>query len=126
MTNKILKVLVGLPAFLFLVIGLRWLVDPGGVAPEFGFTLATGVGLSTQVGDMSAFMLLLSFCIMTALVSGRRLWYYPPIMLLSLAAMGRIVAWLFHGAALPLNMIAPEIIVPVLLFVASRRLPERD
>ena len=126
MMNKVLKVLVALPAVLFLIIGLRWLVDPAGVAPEFGFPLATGVGLSTQVGDMSAFMLLLGICMLTALVSGRRLWYYPPIILLSLAALGRIIAWLLHDAALPVNMIAPEVIVASLLLFASRRLPERD
>ena len=126
MINNVLKVLVALPAVLFLVMGLRWLVDPAGIAPQFGFPLATGVGLSTQVGDMSAFMLLLGICILTALVSGRRLWYYPPIILLSLAALGRIIAWLLHDAALPVDMVAPEVIVPILLFLASRRLPDRD
>ncbi len=126
MINKILKVIVALPAVLFLVMGLRWLVDPAGIAPEFGFPLATGVGLSTQVGDMSAFMLLLGICILTALVSGRRVWYYPPIILLSLAALGRIIAWALHDAALPVQMIAPEVVIPILLLLASRRLPERD
>ena len=126
MINKVLKVLVALPAVLFLVMGLRWLIDPAGIAPEFGFPLATGVGLSSQVADMSAFMLLLGICILTALVSGRRLWYYPPIILLSLAALGRVLAWLLHDAALPVGMIAPEVIIPILLLVASRRLPERD
>ena len=126
MINKVLKVLVALPAVLFLVMGLRWLIDPAGIAPEFGFPLATGVGLSSQVADMSAFMLLLGICILTALVSGRRLWYYPPIILLSLAALGRVLAWLLHDAVLPVGMIAPEVIIPILLLVASRRLPERD
>lgn len=53
--NKVLKILVLLPAILFLVTGLRWLVAPAGVAPMFGLTLDQGVGLSSQVGDMSAF-----------------------------------------------------------------------
>ena len=58
--NKILKILVLLPAILFLVTGLRWLVAPAGVAPMFGLTLDEGVGLSSQVGDMSAFFLTLA------------------------------------------------------------------
>lgn len=124
--NRFLKLLVALPAVLFLVTGLRWLLAPAGVAPQFGLTLEEGVGLSSQVGDMSAFFLLLGVCMLTALVSGRRTWYYPPIILLSLTALARIVAWLFHDAALAVDLIAPEIIVSVILLVASRRLPERD
>ncbi len=123
--NRLLKVLVLLPAILFLVIGLRWLVAPAGVAPQFGLILQHGVGLSSQVGDMSAFFLLLGICMLTALVSGRRSWYYPPIILLSLTAVGRTLAWLLHDAALAVDLIAPEVIVALILLVASRRLPDR-
>ena len=120
--NRILKILVLLPAVLFLVTGLRWLVAPTGVASNFGLTLDQGVGLSSQVGDMSAFFLTLSSCLLIALISGRRSWYYPAIMLLSLTAIGRIVAWLVHDAALALDLIAPEVVVSIILLVASRRL----
>ena len=123
--NKILKILVLLPAILFLVTGLRWLVAPAGVAPMFGLTLDQGVGLSSQVGDMSAFFLTLASCMLIALISGRRIWYYPAIMLLSLTAVGRIMAWLVHDATFALDLIAPEVIVSIILLVASRRLPEK-
>jgi hypothetical protein len=122
--NRILKVLVLLPAILFIVTGLRWLVAPAGVAPMFGLTLAEGVGLSSQVGDMSAFFLTAGICMLVALVSGSRTWYYPPVMLLLLTAAGRIIAWLVHDAALAADMIGVEVIVSVILLVASRRLPE--
>ncbi|MDA9941426.1 hypothetical protein N9C62_02350 [Luminiphilus sp.] len=122
--NRILKILVLLPAVLFLVTGLRWLVAPTGVASNFGLTLDQGVGLSSQVGDMSAFFLTLSSCLLIALISGRRSWYYPAIMLLSLTAIGRIVAWLVHDAALALDLIAPEIIVSIILLIAARRLAD--
>jgi hypothetical protein len=123
--NKILKILVVLPAILFIVTGLRWLVAPAGVAPMFGLTLADGVGLSSQIGDMSAFFLTLGICMLVALVSGRRVWFYPSIMLLSLTALGRVLAWLVHDAALAVDLIAPEVIVAALLLVASRRLPDQ-
>ena len=122
--NKVLKILVLLPAILFLVTGLRWLVAPTGVAPMFGLTLDQGVGLSSQVGDMSAFFLTLASCMLIALISGRRSWYYPAIMLLSITAVGRVLAWLVHDATLALDLIAPEVIVSIILLVASRRLPE--
>jgi energy-converting hydrogenase Eha subunit E len=122
--NKVLKILVLLPAILFLVTGLRWLVAPAGVAPMFGLTLDQGVGLSSQVGDMTGFFLTLGSCMLIALISGRRSWYYPAIMLLSITAVGRILAWLVHDATLALDLIAPEVIVSIILLVASRRLPE--
>ena len=122
--NKVLKILVLLPAILFLVTGLRWLVAPAGVAPMFGLTLDEGVGLSSQVGDMSAFFLTLGSCMLIALISGRRSWYYPAIMLLAITAVGRVLAWLVHDATLALDLIAPEVVVSIILLVASRRLPE--
>jgi hypothetical protein len=62
---------------------------------------------------------------LTALVSGRRNWYYPPIILLSLTAVGRVLAWLLHDAALVVDLVIPEVIVAVILLVASRHLPEQ-
>ncbi len=124
--NRILKVLVLLPAILFLVMGLRWLVAPAGMAPMLGLTLDQGVGLSSQVGDMSGYFLTLGSCMLIALISGRRSWYYPAIMLLSITAVGRILAWLVHDATLALDLIVPELLVSVILLLASRLLPEKS
>lgn len=126
MIDRGLKLLVLLPALLFLSTGLRWLVAPAGVAPDFGLTLETGIGLSSQVGDMAGFFLTLGLCILLALVTNRRAWYYPAMLLLLLTAIGRILAWLFHDAALATELIAPEISVFLILLVASRRLPSRE
>ena len=122
--NKILSALVFLPAILFLVTGLRWLVDPAGVAPEFGLVLGDGLGLSSQVGDMSSFFLTMGILMLVALVTGRRVWYYPPAMLLLLTAIGRLIAWLVHDAALAPQQIGVEVVVTVILLVASRRLAQ--
>ena len=119
--NRILQLLVLLPAILFVVMGVRWLVDPAGVAPDFGLVLGEGLGLSSQVGDMSGYFLTLGICMLAALVSGRRIWYYPPMLLLLLTAVGRVIAWLLHDAALA-PQIAVEIVVAVILLVAARRL----
>jgi hypothetical protein len=124
--NTAIRLLVLLCGILFLVTGLRWLLAPAGVAPEFGLVLGSGVGLSSQVGDMSAFFLTLGVCILMGLTTQRTLWYFPPIILLSLTAVGRILAWLLHDAALATNLIAPEIIVALILLAASRRLPAQD
>jgi len=125
MINTAIKLLVLLFGILFLVTGLRWLLAPAGIAPDFGLALGSGMGLSSQVGDMSAFFLTLGVCMLTGLTTQRSVWYYPPIMLLLLTAVGRVLAWLLHDAALATQLIAPEVIVSLVLLFASRRLPSR-
>ena len=121
--NIALRAIVLLCGVLFIITGLRWLLAPAGVAPEFGLVLSTGVGLSSQIGDLSAFFLTLGVCILMGLITQRTIWYYPPIILLSLTAIGRVLAWLLHDAALATGLIAPEVIVALILLIASRRLP---
>ena len=121
--NVALRAIVLLCGVLFIIAGLRWLLAPAGVAPEFGLVLSSGVGLSSQIGDMSAFFLTLGVCILMGLTTQRTIWYYPPIILLSLTAVGRVLAWLLHDAALATDLIAPEVIVALILLIASRRLP---
>ena len=121
--NFALRAIALVCGVLFIVTGLRWLLAPVGVAPEFGLVLSSGVGLSSQIGDMSAFFLTLGVCILMGLITQRAIWYYPPIILLSLTAVGRLLAWLLHDSALAMNLIAPEVIVALILLIASRRLP---
>ena len=123
--NTAIKLLVLLFGILFLVTGLRWLLAPAGIAPDFGLALGSGIGLSSQVGDMSAFFLTLGVCILMGLTTQRSVWYHPPIILLLLTAVGRVLAWLIHDAALAIQLIAPEVIVSLVLLFASRRLPSR-
>ena len=122
----LVRILVLVPGVLFLVTGLRWLLAPAAVAPEFGLVLGSGIGLSSQVGDMSAFFLTLAVCILMGLTTQRSIWYYPPIILLLLTAIGRTLAWLLHDAALATDLIVPEMVVALILFLASRYLPERS
>lgn len=122
MMNKLLSIVVGLAGVFFVLTGLRWLVDPSAVAGQFGMTLSTGVGRSTQIGDLAAFFLTLGLSILLALVTSKRAWYYPGMMLLGFAAFGRMVAWLLYDAAFATDMILVEVIVTGLLVLASRRL----
>lgn len=121
--NKILKLLVLLPAILFVTMGVRWLVAPAGIAPDFGLTLDAGVGLSAQIGDMTGYFLTLGSCMLIALVTERRSWYYPPMMLLAITGLARIIAWLFHDATFVASAIIVELVVAIILLLASRRLP---
>ena len=125
-TKRLLTLLVVLPGVLFTVMGVRWLVDPAGIAPTLGLNLESGLGLSSQIGDLAGFFLVAGLCILLAVVTNRRTWYYPPIMLLSFAAIGRLVAWIVHDAAFAPQQIGFEVVIAAILLVASRYLPARD
>ena len=120
--NSLLRALVALPAIGFLVIGLRWAIDPSSAASDLGMTLLSGVGRSSQIGDLGALFLSMGSMILIALTTGQRSWFYAPALMLSLIAVLRILAWLLHGAALTLDMIILEVIVASLLLLASSRL----
>ncbi|MEL0038707.1 MAG: hypothetical protein VW983_05530 [Halieaceae bacterium] len=122
MVAKLLRLLTLLTGLLFTLTGVQWWVMPDAVAPQFGLTLDTGLGLSSQIGDMSAFFLLLGFCALMALVTRRGVWYTPAIVLLVLTAIGRIIAWVVHGAAFATDQIALELLVAVIYWLAARSL----
>tara|TARA_B110000483_G_scaffold22728_1_gene26283 strand:+ start:1595 stop:1969 length:375 start_codon:yes stop_codon:yes gene_type:complete len=113
-----------IPAILFVVTGIRWLVAPAEVAPSFGLTLSEGIGLSSQVGDLASFFITLGSCMLIALITELRSWYYPPMMLLAIAAIGRTIAWLLHDATLAVSQIMIEVTVALILLLASRHLPQ--
>jgi hypothetical protein len=125
-SRRLFALIVTLPGLLFIVLGLRWLVDPAGASPSLGLSVETGFGLSSQIADLSAFFLVIGLSILIAVATRKRSWFYPPVMLLLIAAAGRLVAWLVHGASFALQAIAFEVAVAVLLLIASRYLPERD
>ena len=124
--NKVLQVLVVLAALFFLVIGLRWAVDPAGAAATLGMALLDGAGRSSQIADVGVFFLAVGMMILTAVVTGRRSWYHVPALMLFGAAIYRTLAWLFHGAPFAADGIAVELVVGSLLLVAGARLAEGE
>jgi hypothetical protein len=120
--NKLLQVLVVLAALFFIVVGLRWAVDPAGAAAMLGMPLLEGAGRSSQMADTGVFFLATGMLILTAVVTARRSWYHVPALILFGAAIYRIVAWLFHDAAFVADGLAVEVVVGSLLLLAGARL----
>ena len=123
--NKVLRIIVTLPAIIFIVTGLRYAVDPVAAAAQFGMPLLEGVGRSTQIGDMGAYFLSLGIFILIALSTRRRVWFYPPAIIIGLTAVFRVIAWLVHDATLATDQILPEVIFTFLFLYAANRLTEK-
>lgn len=122
--KTLFRVLVALPAILFVVMGLRWAVDPSGAAPGLGMTLMEGVGLSSQIADVGSFFTAMGIMMLLGLITAKRSWFQAPALMLALAAALRILAWLVHDAALALDMIIVEVVLAAVLLLASSRLSQ--
>ena len=122
--KTVFRVLVALPALLFVVMGLRWAVDPAGAAPGLGMTLMEGVGLSSQIADVGAFFLAMGMMMLIGLITAKASWFHAPALMLGIAAVFRVLAWLVHDAALALPMIVVEVVMATVLVLAASRLAQ--
>ena len=119
--NKFLNILTYAIGLLFLFNGLMWLISPTDIASSLGMPLLTGHGLSTQIGDLASFFLVVGIFTLLGAYTKDTHWLYAPAALVGFAAISRIIAYLAHGAALSTDKIAVEVIVmSILLFVVKK------
>lgn len=109
-----------LPALTFICVGLSWWFAPDFAGSLLRMELLEGAGLTTQLADLASFFLTLGCCMLIGVLTRSPVWFLPAILLLSFAVVGRLIAWLFHGAALTLDMIIVEMVVITLLLFACR------
>ena len=114
------RVLSGLVGLMMLVNGVRFLIDPAGAAAGLGMELLSGVGASTQIGDLSAFFFSIAIFIALAQRRGASHWLLPAAVLLGGAAVTRTLAAAVGHAPFAAQFIVPEVIMATLLVVAAR------
>ena len=123
--NYMLQAAIWLPAMAFIFVGLCWWIAPDFIGSQLRMELLEGAGLSAQIADIASFFLTLGCCMLIGLLSRNTVWFIPAILLLGFAILGRLIAWLFHGADLTTGMIAVEVVVVLLLSISlSKRLRE--
>lgn len=120
--DNFFNILLYLIGTLFLLMGLQWLIDPTSAANGLGMVLLSEHGLSTQIGDFSSFFLVIGTFTLCAAYKNNTVWLYTPIALFGFAAFSRIIAFLFHDAALSTDKILVELILAgFLLFLVKRK-----
>ena len=124
--RKILRILVTLPAILFVVMGLRWITDPAGAASSLGMPLLNGLGRSSQIGDVGTLFLTMGLMILIGLVTRARPWFYAPALMLAVIALFRILAWLVHDAPPAIDMVMVELVIATLLVLAAPKLSQQQ
>jgi hypothetical protein len=123
--GRFLRALVQLPPLLLALIfgaqGIMWLINPASAVRFWGFAVPEGgLGLSSMIGALAGWALTIAVCLSLALLRRQRFWYYPPMMIFGILAIGRIVASAVHGAPHLPERYIPELIFVVMLYLASR------
>jgi len=117
----LLNVLVTFFSLVFLFVGLCWAVAPSIASSFLGMTLMEGLGLSSQIGDVGAFFLGAGTFIALGIKTQNFVWYNAAALLVGLASMMRLIAWVAHDALFAFEQIIAEIVIVVVLVVTSRR-----
>ena len=123
--GRFLRALVQLPPLLLALIfgaqGIMWLINPPSAVRFWGFAVPEGgLGPSSLIGALAGWALTIAVCLSLALLRRQRFWYYPPMMIFGILAIGRIVASAVHGAPHLSERYIPELIFVGMLYLASR------
>lgn len=114
----ITKFLSSIPAVVFLIIGVFWVLQPGIMAENFGMVLSSDLGLSSQIGDLGSYFVSSALMIFYGIYTNNTHWFYPPILIMLLTALFRTLSTFLHDAPFAANMIGSEILFSGILFYA--------
>ena len=124
--SLITKFLSSIPAVIFLIIGIFWVLQPGIMAENFGMVLSSGLGLSSQVGDLGSYFISSALMIFYGIYKNNTHWFYPPVLIMLLTALFRTLSTVIHGAPFAVDMIGSEIIFSAILIYAIYTSKEAD
>lgn len=116
--SLITKFLSSIPAIVFLIIGVFWVLQPGIMAENFGMVLSSGLGLSSQIGDLGSYFVSSALMIFYGIYTNNTHWFYPPILIMLLTALFRTLSTLLHDAPFAADMIGSEILFSGILIYA--------
>ena len=116
--SSITKFLSSIPAVVFLIIGVFWVMQPGIMAENFGMVLSSGLGLSSQIGDLGSYFVSSALMIFYGIYTNNTHWFYPPILIMLLTALFRTLSTFLHDAPFAADMIGSEILFSGILFYA--------
>ncbi len=107
--KTVIQCLAALPGVVLLLIGISILTQPEQGLDGLGLAMQSGLGLSTQIGDMAAFFFGTSIFIFYGAFRPLSGAAYAGALMLILAALFRLVATL-HGAPVGTQFIVFEVV----------------
>ncbi len=126
MLDKLIIAFAGLLGAMLLGIGVCWLFAPTVAAPLVGMAMLQDVAASSQIGDLGAFFFVAGAFALLGIYTRNATLLYTPAALVGAAAVFRIVAWYFHGAAFAAQMIVLELVMCRLFLMARTRIAKTE
>ena len=113
---RILSILLG-SMFAWNAIG--FVIDPAAASGGLGMELLTGLGASTQIGDIGAFFWGVAIAIGIGQLRGKSDWFLVAVLLLGAAALMRTIAWMLGHADFATAFIVVEVVAAGILGAAA-------
>lgn len=119
----VVRIVLGLIALFFLLLGVRFMFAPDSIAPEFSVTAIGAAGLSTLRGDLGGTLAGVGILVALGLRAGATRWLYAAMIPLAAVVVGRLVGFVVDGTTQPsLLACTIEVIIIALLAIGARRL----
>ena len=123
--NKFLIILNTINGFIFIVLGLVWIISPYDAGANFGIlVIPEGLGRSSLIGDVGSYFFCIGLMMILAAYTLKNIWFYAPAMLLSVTAIFRIISWAAHDATFATHFIVIEIVIVAILLITSRKVSD--
>ncbi len=119
---RVLQILSALAGVFLAYTAFNWMFNPQAAAAGLGMELLTGMGLNTQIGDMTAFFFTGSAFILIGVWQKRPDFLLVPAVLLLSAALFRLTSAQFHGAELITQAVIFEVVVGGILLAYRREI----
>lgn len=120
--NKFLIILNTINGFIFIVLGLVWIISPYDAGANFGIlVIPEGLGRSSLIGDVGSYFFCIGLMMILAAYTLKSIWFYAPAMLLSVTAIFRVISWAVHDATFATQFIIIEIVLVAILLITSRK-----
>ena len=120
--NKFLIILNTINGFIFIVLGLVWIISPYDAGANFGIlVIPEGLGRSSLIGDVGSYFFCIGLMMILAAYTLKNIWFYAPAMLLSVTAIFRVISWAVHDATFATQFIIIEIVLVAILLITSRK-----
>ena len=121
--QKVLRVLIGLTALLYITLALGFLLDPAQAAARLGIGAIAPLGMATLRGDFIGFFGTIGILALLGAVRDEARYYIAPLMLVGMTLAGRLITVAASGfdATIGPPMLV-EAVTVALLLLGSRSL----
>jgi hypothetical protein len=121
--QKVLRVLIGLTALLYITLALGFLLDPAQAAARLGIGAIAPLGMATLRGDFIGFFGTIGILALLGAVRNEARYYIAPLMLVGMTLAGRLITVAASGfdATMGPPMLV-EAVTVALLLLGSRSL----